>query len=187
MKSPTLFIITPEGGNRYSATKKIAGVEIIMSVSQEDHRYTNRIADVISVPAIYDGVIEAGDKVVVHHNTFRVGYDMQGREKRSSSHLFDNTYGVNEEQIYMYKRGEGGWISLDPYCFIAPIERKEGIIFSNSKHEKLHGVIAIPGASTKLGKGTEVVFKPHSEYEFKIDDQLLYRVNNERICMTITN
>ena len=38
MKSPTDFIVTPVNNRRYNNTKKIGGIDFIVSSSQEDHK-----------------------------------------------------------------------------------------------------------------------------------------------------
>jgi hypothetical protein len=77
MRSPFYFIVEPLGGEKYEAVRQNG---LIVSVSQEDHSATNRFATVINTPIGYDGPIEPGDTIVVHHNIFRVYYDMKGRE-----------------------------------------------------------------------------------------------------------
>ncbi len=41
MKSPFYFIVNPVMGKRYDNTKEIGGVELIVSVSEEDHKFSN--------------------------------------------------------------------------------------------------------------------------------------------------
>ena len=47
MKSPFAFIVKPVKGKRYNNTKEIGGIEFIISTSQEDHKFSNREAEVI--------------------------------------------------------------------------------------------------------------------------------------------
>jgi hypothetical protein len=47
MKSPFYFIAKPVDGKRYANTKDIGGVELIVSTSEEDHKFSNRFAEVI--------------------------------------------------------------------------------------------------------------------------------------------
>ena len=89
MRSPFYFIVEPVGGKSYDNVRESG---LIISTSKEDHKATNRFATVINTPIGYDGPIEAGDTLVVHHNVFRSYYDMKGKERKSMSHLKDNLY-----------------------------------------------------------------------------------------------
>ena len=94
MQSPTQFLITPVGGRRYDNIKKIGGVDFITSSSQEDHTVANRYGEVIATPIGYEGDIEPGDILLVHHNVFKLYYDMKGREKSGPSHFVNNIFMV---------------------------------------------------------------------------------------------
>ena len=59
MKSPFYFIAKPVDGRRYANTKDIGGVELIVSTSEEDHKFSNRFAQVIETPLVYKGPIES--------------------------------------------------------------------------------------------------------------------------------
>ena len=61
MKSPFSFIVRPVKGKRYNNTKKISGLDIIISTSQEDFKFSNREAEVIELPLGYKGPIQEGD------------------------------------------------------------------------------------------------------------------------------
>ena len=81
MKSPFYFIVKPMEGKRYSNTGDFGGVELIVSTSEEDFKFSNRYAEVIETPIGYTGPIEPGDTLIVHHNVFKFYNDMQGRRK----------------------------------------------------------------------------------------------------------
>ena len=44
MKSPFNFITKPKGGSRYNNSVNWDGVEFTTNTSEEDHRFSNRIA-----------------------------------------------------------------------------------------------------------------------------------------------
>jgi allophanate hydrolase subunit 1 len=71
MNSPTSFIVKPLKGKRYDNTKTYGNIDFIISTSQEDHRFSNRQAEVIELPIVYNGPIKPGDKLLVHHNVFK--------------------------------------------------------------------------------------------------------------------
>mgnify|MGYP003629365047 FL=1 len=79
MRSTFQFLVKPVDGVRYSHTKKIGEKDFIISSSQEDHKATNRYAEVLSIPIVYSGEIKVGDTLIVHHNVFRKYYDMNGK------------------------------------------------------------------------------------------------------------
>mgnify|MGYP003126744997 FL=1 len=68
MKSPYLFIAKPVNDTRYNNTKNIGGIDFIVNTSEENHKASNRFAEVISTPIKYTGPVKPGDILVVHHN-----------------------------------------------------------------------------------------------------------------------
>ena len=87
MQSPLFFIAKPEQGKRYNNTVDWDGIDIITSTSEEDHKFSNRRAEVMEVPVGYDGPIKIGDTLLVHHNVFKYYNDMRGRRKSGKSFL----------------------------------------------------------------------------------------------------
>ena len=79
MKSPNQFIVKPINGKRYDNTKDIGGIDLIVSTSEEDHKFSNRYAEVVATPLSYSGPIEPGDTLLVHHNVFKFYNDMKYR------------------------------------------------------------------------------------------------------------
>lgn len=187
MKSPFGFIVTPVKNTRYDNVKKIGDVDFITSSSKEDHTVSNRFANVVATPINYDGDIKVGDILVVHHNVFKYYNDMKGREKSGRSFLKDNLFIVEPTQFFMYKQDDQ-WKSHLDYCFVKPSSKEKSVIFNNDTYQPLTGTIEVTNKIlTELGvkKGDKVCFKPESEYEFKIDDQTLYRMKSKNITMTL--
>ena len=81
MRSPYNFIVKPNKGRRYDNVKEVGGIDLIVSSSQEDHTVSNRYATVVETPIDYDGEIQKGDTLLVHHNVFKYYYDMKGRRR----------------------------------------------------------------------------------------------------------
>jgi len=189
MRSPFHFLIKPLGGNRYKHTKDINGVDFIVSSSQEDHTATNRYAEVVEPPIVYDGDIKKGDILIVHHNVFRKYYDMKGREKSGPSFLMDDLYIIDNEQFFLYKDPSvEKWIAPNPYCFIEPINKEESLFNDGGAHENLLGKIKYINSELKskgLNVGDVISFQPESEYEFDIDGEKLYRMFTRNICMLV--
>lgn len=184
MRSPYCFIIQPVGDKRYSNTKEFDGHELILSSSKEDHTTTNRQAVVLATPLYYDGPIEPGDVVIVHHNVFRIYYDMKGREKSSWSFLKDNTFMITSEELFLYKKPNMDWKAPSPYCFVEPIELVDSELLTSEVNEALHGTMVYKNNDQdNVQEGDQVIFSPESEYEFRIDDRILYRMRTQNICL----
>lgn len=190
MRSLDCFIVKPLGGKRYNNTKDIDGKDFILSSSQEDHTVTNREAVVVALPMRnYNGPIKVGDTVIVHHNMFRIYYDMKGRERSSSNHIVEDLYMLEQDMTYLYKGPDGEWKSPAPYCFVEPISKStDSKLKSTGSYEDLWGVLVYKNEEQEnLSSGDMVSFKPESEYEFKIDDRVLYRMRTNSICLISEN
>ena len=92
MRSPYNFIVKPNKGRRYDNVKEVGGIDLIVSSSQEDHTVSNRYATVVETPIGYDGEIQKGDTLLVHHNVFKYYYDMKGRQKSGKSYFMDDLF-----------------------------------------------------------------------------------------------
>ena len=65
MQSPYSFIVTPLNNKRYDNTTNIGGIEFITSTSEENHKASNRFAEVVALPINYKGEVQVGDTLVV--------------------------------------------------------------------------------------------------------------------------
>ena len=178
MKSPHYFIVKPLKGRRYDNIKKIGGIDFYTSVSQEDHTATNRFAEVVSTPLNYKGDIDKGDILLVHHNVFKIYYDMKGREKSGRSFFKEDLFFIDYDQFYMYCKNNK-WKTHSKYCFIKPVSVRESIIMKPVEEEPLVGIVKYTNPIlTKLGvkENDEVVFEPECEYPFYINGEKLYRM-----------
>jgi len=187
LKSPNFFIVRPVDGKRYSNTKDIGGVEVIVSTSEEDHKFSNRYAEVVETPLSYKGPISAGDILLVHHNVFKFYNDMKGRRQSGKSFFKDDLFFIDEEQFYMYKRN-GEWHTHDRYCFVKPVPAEESYIFKPFSEEPLIGIMKYPNEYLKskgINKGDKVSFKPDSEYEFDVDGEKLYRMYDHQVTIKL--
>jgi hypothetical protein len=183
MKSPYMFIVRPKDGKRYANIND----GLIVSTSQEDHRFSQRIAEVVELPIKYDGPIKVGDLLLVHHNVFKFYYDMKGRQKSGRSFFKDDLFFVDHMQFFMYHDGDR-WHAHDKYCFIKPVEKKESIIFKNVSEEPLIGTIRYINEQLEafgLKEGDEISFKPDSDYEFTVDGEKLYRMFTDNITLSL--
>lgn len=187
MKSPHFFIVKPKGDTLYNNVKKTkSGEELIISSTFENHETTNREAEVVSVPTRYKGPILPGDNIIVHHNTFRKYYSMQGEERFSANRIKDNIYRVDPDMVFAFKSSGEYWTPVDGYCFVKPIDNTDEM--NTRSEEQLHGELVYIGKDLMddgLQRGDRIIFKPVSEYEFNIDGQKLYRVKTKSVCLIL--
>ena len=180
MQSLYSFIIQPKNG-RYTNEVEVGDKKLIVNTTMDDHKFVNRVGVVMSVPLIGDTDLSVGDEVIVHHNVFRRWYDIRGKEKNSKSWLKKGTYIVYEDQIFAYKRNNK-WNALKEYCFVKPIKSYDK--YSQQREQPLIGVIKyIDNNCNNIKKEDLIGFTPHSEYEFIIDGERLYRVLTNSITI----
>ena len=187
MRAIYSFIVEPLNKRRYDNIKTLGNVDLITSVSEEDHKSSNRYGVVKSLPIQYNGDIKVGDILLVHHNVFKFYNDMYGRRKSGKSYFKENLFLIDSDQFFMYKQNNK-WYSHDKYCFVRPIKTKKSVLLKNTKYEPLVGELVYTNKELDaLGvkEGDEVIFRPDSEYEFKVDDELLYRMFTDNITTVL--
>lgn len=187
MKSPFDFIVKPLNGKRYDNTKGISGLEIIVSTSEEDHKFSNRYAEVVEVPLGYNGPISKGDTLLVHHNVFKFYNDIRGEQKSGRSFFNNGLFFIEPDQFFLYKKGST-WNTYDRYCFVKPIKAIESHIIKPFTEEPLMGEMVYPNEyllTQGVKAGDIVCFKPDSEYEFTIEGQKMYRIFDHQITILL--
>jgi len=187
MKSPFCFMARPLKGKRYDNTKDIGGVEFIVSTSEEDHKFSNRYAEVVETPLGYSGPIEPGDTLLVHHNAFKFYNDIKGNRKSGRSFFREDTFLIEPDQFFMYKKGDT-WHSYDRYCFVKPIPATESYIKKPFSEEPLMGIMKYPNEYLKsqgVQAGDAVCFAPDTEYEFTVGGEKLYRIYDHQITIKL--
>lgn len=187
MQSPFSFIVKPLNNRRYDNIKSYGNIDFITSTSEEDFKSSNRYAEVIALPINYSGEIKIGDTLLVHHNVFKFYNDMYGRRKSGKSYFKDNLFFVDPDQFFLYKTNNT-WKAHNSYCFIKPSKEKKYIIEKFSKEEALFGTIKYINnelLSLGLNVGDEISYQPHSEYEFSVDGEKLYRMYTRNITLAI--
>ena len=177
MKSVYNFVVKPKG-ERYNNTKKLDGGELILNTEIFNHQYVNREAIVISTPLIGDTDIKPGDTVIVHHNVFRRWHNQYGEEKNSRSYFNEDTYFINHDQIFLYKRDKE-WTAPKGYCFVIPLKATDK--FNAESEKPLQGIVKYTDGTIEVN--SLVGFTPNSEYEFIVDGERLYRVLSKFITI----
>ena len=170
MKSVYNFVVKPKG-ERYNNKKKVGDSELILNTEIFNHQYVNREAKVISTPIIGDTDIKPGDTVIVHHNVFRRWHNVKGIEKNSKAYFNEDTYFINHDQIFLYKRNEK-WIAPKGYCFVKPLKAIDQ--FNIESEKPLQGIVKYSDGTVDVN--SLVGFTPNSKYEFIVDNERLYRV-----------
>ena len=182
MRSVFSFIVKPVG-ERYANKVDVAGKELIINTKIESFKSVNNIAEVVSVPLAYSTDIKVGDKVVIHHNVFRVFYDIRGIKKNSRSYFMDDLYFCDLDQIYLYKSTDK-WKAFGDRCFVKPIKSKGYL--NTDKEQKLIGILKYGNSSLealKINEGDLVGYTPYGEFDFVIDGQRLYCMKSNDIVI----
>ena len=176
------FIVKPYGG-RYDNSIKVGDKELVLNTKIETFKAVNNIAEVLAVPLAVKTNVKVGDKIIVHHNVFRVFYDMKGRKKNSRSLFQDNTFFVALDQVYMY--GDlGNWKAFGDRCFVMPLKNNDSLTLD--KEQKLIGILKYGNSSLealKISPGDLVGYTPFGEFDFIIDDQRLYCMKSNDIVI----
>jgi hypothetical protein len=109
---------------------------------------------------------------------------MRGRQKSSWHHLIDDLFIVEPEQVYLYSQNGNDWNALSPFVFVRPIPSEDKIFSPISGFEELWGELVFKNDDLdEVVVGDIVSFTPDSEYEFRINNEVLYRMYNKNICL----
>ena len=182
MRSIYDFIIKPVG-RRYDNEVKVGEHTLVTNSSIESFKHVNNIAEVIETPVAFATPIRKGDLIIIHHNVFRVFYDMKGIKKNSRSFLKDGLFFCSTDQVYLYKKADT-WKSFGDRCFVAPVKNKD--VLSSEKTTNLIGILKIGNSSLEgsgINPGDIIGFTPNSEWEFVIDDQIMYCMKSNDIVI----
>ena len=170
MQSLYSFIIQPKNG-RYANEVELGDKKLIINTTMDDHKFVNRVGVVMSLPLIGDTDLSVGDEVIVHHNVFRRWHNVKGIEKNSKAYFNEDTYFINDDQIFLYKRDDK-WIAPKGYCFVIPLKATDQ--FNTESEKPLQGIVKYSDGTVEVGD--LVGFRPSSEYEFIVDGERLFRV-----------
>lgn len=194
MQSVNYFIV--EIDKAYENEVELStGGSIIINSTIESVEHINRVATIVSAPIFT--VLKAGDKVVVHHNIFRLRNDVNGNIAQSNFHIEGNNYFVPLTEVFMVKSvGDSDWRAMNPYCFVKPIEElQQPSFFSLSLQESSYkgkrkgvGKMCYPNedlTAQGVKMGDEVKFTANSEYEFNIDGVLYYKMSTRDITAVL--
>ena len=182
MRSLYNFIIKPLD-QRYTNTKKIGDIDLILNTELQNHSFVSRVGVVLETPINEKTGIKKGDYVLVHHNVFRRFHDVRGEEVNSKSYFEEDKYFVYSDQVFMYSRGKE-WKPTNGFCFVKAIKNRK--FFATEPEEEHVGVLKYLDNDQKrngLKVNDLVGFTPESEYEFIVNNERLYRVPTNSICI----
>jgi len=174
------YIIKPIG-ERYSNVKKIKNKSLILNTKIESFKLVNKKAEIISTPKAYNLPIKKGDIVYVHQNVFRRFYNMKGKQQNSRSYFKEDLYFCSPDQIYLYQRNDIYKSFLDR-CFVKPIVSEE----LGKKVLKNIGILKYGNkflSDLDINEGDSVSFPDLREWEFVINNQLLYCMKSKDILI----
>ena len=189
MKTSNYVIV--ELKDAYSNEEEIStGDSFIVNSTIEDVNYVNRVAEVLVAPDFT--VLQKGDEVITHHNIFRLRNDVNGNIAQSNYHLDRDRYFIPLTELFMYRRDGSDWVALEPYCFVKPIEqKKEDTFFDLSLEDDSykgrlhkHGIMSYPNKGLieqGIEVGDTIIFSDYSEYEFKVEGELYYKMATKDI------
>lgn len=186
MKPIRDFIVKPLG-NTYANSVKINNKELILNSNIENHKFVNRLAIVLEVPSLYKTIIKKGSVVVIHHNVFRRFYDIRGNEKNSRSYLMEDKYLVSIDQIFMFIENNE-LKSFGDRCFVKPVKSDSNKTTDSLEYRK--GVLLYDNDSLNslnVFSGDVVNYKKMREFEFYINDELLYCMKSNDILINYGN
>ena len=166
------FIVEPVG-ERYNNVINVDDKKLIINTKIETFKAVNKLAKVLATPKNAFSKIQVGDLVMVHHNVFRRYYDIKGKEKNSRSYFTNNKYFVSIDQIYLYHNGK--WNTINDRCFIKPIKNKSQVGYLVYGNQYLNSINIKPNK--------KVYYKAKREFEFIIDNELLYCMKSKDILL----
>ena len=103
---------------------------------------------------------------------------MKGKSVNSTKYFKDDLYFAVPSQVYMYYQ-KNKWIPNENYCFVKPLLEDEKII-------KNKGILKYGNSSLevlKINPGDIIAFKPLREFEFIINNELLYCMESNDIVI----
>jgi hypothetical protein len=86
----------------------------------------------------------------------------------------------------MYHNGTE-WKSVDDWCFVRPIDKENPYLYEKALEENtgelVYGNKRL--ASRGVDNGSLIKFSKNSEYQFMVNDELLYRMNTRDVIALI--
>lgn len=167
------------------------GLRLAVNNSIDNVEHINRIGKLISGPQSSNA--KPGDMLMFHHNICRRSWGLKSKKRRSSFYVKDSFYYIPASEIFMIKReGLGAWEALDPYVFLRPLQAERRVLNngleimedSYKDRKNLMGTISHSNKTLRAAgvqEGDLVAFQQDSEFEFKIGEEIFYRMKTADI------
>lgn len=184
INSPNYFLVKPKNDKRYKNTESVNGTDIIVSNSIEDGLNTNREAVVFQTPIGYDGDVEKGDTLIVHHNTFRLMRNQRGVMVNSMKHVKDDIFYIDNYYLRIDK--DGNKHSKFPYLFLNPVV-EDDLIYGEKERDSV-GVVAFTNPeleSMGIKVGNKYLFKDFGKAKYNIEGEYYIRMEYKDLLAII--
>tara|TARA_R110002074_G_scaffold189465_6_gene355283 strand:- start:16528 stop:17112 length:585 start_codon:yes stop_codon:yes gene_type:complete len=190
MKATIYFLVRVEDSyNNYVELDN--GVKLSTNNSIDSVQHINRVGKVISAPK--GTIVDEGDFILFHHNICRESWGNKSKRRSSVFAISDNEYFVPIPEIFMYmKEGTEKWKAIAPFVFIKPIpaekiKLKNGLEVTEESYngmKPLMGKVAYVNKELEekgVNEGDIIAFQQYSEHEYKIKDEIFYKMKNKDI------
>lgn len=182
---------------------KLGDKEIYIDPTYDQTKYSNRIGKVISTPIGLETDIKVGDEVVIVHTVLMS--EIYYGHRQDSIFLVDKEkgyYRLSKELIIMYRSNPSDkWKCYDIQLMVKPVKAKQtdykqGSILLPANHfntdvecntngfKKQYGTLRYINkelAKQGVKEGDEVFFSDVGDYEYNIDGEVLYCMDNRDI------
>ena len=194
------FIVEIPKSHTDEVTLEKSGLVLKYDVRFNQGEHTNRIGKVISCPAKLNTVIKEGYTVLIDKNlvTFQVHSDSLTNKSVFLVDAEKGWYRVPPNMIYLYKETiHADWVCPAPYVFVKPlksenVKSKGGLVISAfddyKGNKEQYGIVKYLNNQARnfnLKEGDKVFYKKDREYEFKIDGEILYHMDNSDVLATV--
>lgn len=191
-------------------TTVVGGVEMDVNPYFEQPKWINRIGKVVATPILPapDAKIKKGYEVlVVHTSLLHESYNHSGRKESFYCVDVENSlFRFEENLIFMYRESsDRKWLCNGKNVFIKPIPLRKEILtiaglevpdavleeeIGYKQNEKQTGIVAFANKELEgfgVKKGDKIYFKADREYEFEIDGNIYYHMENVDLLMVDKN
>ena len=190
MKATVYFIV--EVSEDYNNDVVLSnGLKVAVNNSIDNVEHINRIGKLVDGPK--GSNVSPGDMLLFHHNICRRSWGLKSKKRQSVFYIKDGIYYIPSTEIFMIKRqNQQKWEAIDPYVFLKPLKAEKRIlkngleVMEDSYRDKkdLMGIVSYSNKaliSCGVKEGDLVAFQEDSEFEFKIEGEIHYRMKTQDI------
>lgn len=202
MQGITEYIV--QFDHTHNSSVEVEGLELAVNPDMDQPKQINRVGTIVSAPLLGSPQLEVGYEVMVIHTLLLTEIYNNGKNK--SFYLVDEEKGLfrfDQNMIVMFRESDKDqWKCHLKNVMVRPIVIKEdqkiwnGIIIPdaafNDSNEGYKGNVKNKGTiaygnqnliENAIFEGDEVIFKQEREYEFEIDGETLWHMENEDLLL----